>query len=379
MARRLGPTTTRYYHHSGPQRDDDETDDGTFDYEYYETYDDYSKSRAAREPRSRAGPGGRGISDGHSPLHHSANDEDHDDNADADRDHARRQRRRRSGGGLDDPRTTRSRDIHLHSPRLAAAAAGSYFSARNGRGRQDQQGRDDGASSRKPRSIPGGDADVSKAGPTYETPRGRPPLPPGWLPLFSTTHGRWYYVNKDSGKPQWEAPGFEVKTLQKEQRQREREGERERGRERADKPTQRGRDAGQRGLAPRDVSPSDRSARSHSGHSRRSSNLSITGMLLGAAGGIAAGALVAKALKKDGSERSIKRHSSHSDTLATADRRRDRDRDGRRNDKDDFEEDNVPSYHHSHGGSHHHSHGDDHGHGGGHGHGHGDDDDDDDD
>lgn len=189
--------------------------------------------------------------------------------------------------------------------------------------------------------------DMSKAPPAYTTPRGRPPLPPGWVPLFSATHGRWYYVNKDTGKPQWEAPGFEVKKVQEQQRERERQQK------------QTDRDISQRSLAPRDASPSGGSGRSHSRNGRRSSGLSITGMLLGAAGGIAAGTLVAKALKKDGSDRSIKRRGSRSDTSSAGDRRRD----GRRNDRNDFEEDNVPSYHHSHGGSHGHGHGDDHGHG----------------
>ncbi|KAL1897989.1 hypothetical protein Sste5346_003845 [Sporothrix stenoceras] len=340
MSRRLGPTTTRYYHHSGPHREHDE-DDVTFDYDYYETYEDYTKSRAAREPRSQA-VGGSGSSD-----------ED-------------RYVRRRREGPHDDPRATRSRDINLHSPRLAAAAAGSYFSARNGNSRRDDREIRDDLASRKPRSMPG---EVTKAAPpSYTTPRGRPPLPSGWVPMFSATHGRWYYVNKDSGKPQWEAPGFEVKKVQKELRERERELK------------SKERDS-QRSLAPRDSSPS---GRSQSRHSRHGSGLSITGMLLGAAGGIAAGTLVAKSLKKDKSDRSIKRRGSRSDTSSAGDRRRDRDRDGRRNDRDDFEEDNVPSYHHGHGDSHSPGHSGaysgGHGFGGhGHGHGHGGSDDDDDD
>lgn len=350
MPRRLGPATTSYYHRSGPRRDADEEDDVAFDYDYYETYDDYTRSRAARESRSRAGAGSRGIDGGgDGPLHDSSDDDD------------RYARRRRGGGGgssHDDPRATRSRDINLHSPRLAAAAAGSYFGARNGSSRRDER---DDLASQKPRSMP---TDVSKAPPIYATPRGRPPLPPGWLPLFSATHDRWYYVNKASGKPQWEAPGFEVKKVQEQQRERDRQQK------------QKDRDVSQRSLAPRDASPGGGSGRSHSRNSRRSSGLSITGMLLGAAGGIAAGTLVAKALKKDGSDRSIKPRGSRSDTSSAGDRRRDRD--GRRNDRTDFEEDNVPSYRHGHGGSHSPGHGSDHGHGfGGHGHGHGSDDDDD--
>ncbi|CAK7238117.1 hypothetical protein SEUCBS140593_010343 [Sporothrix eucalyptigena] len=351
MSRRIGPTTTRYYHRSGPQRDDDEEDDIAFDYAYYESYDDYRRNRAARDAQN-ARDSRRSVRSGGSddePLHDSSDD-------DRDAGYARRRRRsrgsggRRSGDDSSNPRATRSRDINLHSPR-AAVAAGSYVSSRS-------MSRGDDLTSRKPRSMPS--SAIDSAVPTYITPRGRPPLPAGWTPMFSAVYARWYYVNKNTGKTQWEAPGFEAARIKEQQRELKEK---------------------QRGLAPpRSRSPGvdgdSRRSSTQSHNSRRSSgHLSITGMLLGAAGGIAAGTLVAKALKKEhssaGSDRSIKRRGSRSDTSSVGERRRDRKRD----DRDDFEEENVPGYHHSHShgfGSHSLSHG----HGG---HGHGSDDGDDND
>lgn len=150
----------------------------------------------------------------------------------------------------------------------------------------------------KTRSMP-----ATSAGLKYKTPQGRPPLPKGWAPVYSTAHGRWYYVNKRLGRTQWEAPGFEH------------------SRERGMMSDKGGRQA-----------PVQNRSRRPSSHSH---SLSITGVLLGAASGIAAGTLAAKALEK-------KRLSSRS---ARSDHRQDKET---RDDRSDFEEDNVPGYRHSH-------------------------------
>lgn len=45
-------------------------------------------------------------------------------------------------------------------------------------------------------------------GPVYSPPRDKPPIPQGWIPQFDQQYQRWYYVEEASGRSQWEAPGF---------------------------------------------------------------------------------------------------------------------------------------------------------------------------
>ncbi|PFH62847.1 hypothetical protein XA68_11628 [Ophiocordyceps unilateralis] len=44
--------------------------------------------------------------------------------------------------------------------------------------------------------------------PAYQPPSDKPPLPAGWRPLFDQENQRWYYLEEDSGRTQWEAPGY---------------------------------------------------------------------------------------------------------------------------------------------------------------------------
>lgn len=150
----------------------------------------------------------------------------------------------------------------------------------------------------------------------YSTPRGRPPLPPGWVPQFSTSQNRWFYYNRATRESQWEAPGFEEKTLKSILRNKADGG----GRIRTDG-----------GVGGRDDCGDDGRKRYEGGRSNRDrygrdygynhdysydhsysetkyakprrkphslgSGLGTAGMILGVAGGIAAGTLLARALQ----------------------------------------------------------------------------------
>ena len=313
-------TTTRYFHHSGPERDIDEDDDVAFDYEYFESLQDYNRSHDARRRRSPVGrPPGR-VSFGE-PLHDSS-----DDNS--------------------NPRASRS--SVLHSPRAAVAgtaagaaagaAVGSYTTSR--------------PDARTPRSMPTTAAAAAGAAePQYATPRDRPPLPSGWTPMFSAGSNRWYYVNKATGRTQWEAPAFEGGPgSARDKRHDNAEKRQETSSSRAlAPPPPRSRSPVNSGSADSRRTSSQSQASSQLQNSRRNSGISITGMLLGAAGGIVAGTIAAKALKKDAASESS---ASAAGSDRSGVRRRDKDkgrRSGNSDRKDDFEEDDVPSYHHSHG------------------------------
>ncbi|EEU45249.1 uncharacterized protein NECHADRAFT_93840 [Fusarium vanettenii 77-13-4] len=43
--------------------------------------------------------------------------------------------------------------------------------------------------------------------PQYQPPSDKPPLPEGWTAQFDQQHQRWYYVEVATGRTQWEAPG----------------------------------------------------------------------------------------------------------------------------------------------------------------------------
>ncbi|KAI1660286.1 hypothetical protein F4813DRAFT_401223 [Daldinia decipiens] len=46
------------------------------------------------------------------------------------------------------------------------------------------------------------------AGPTYSPPSDKPPIPAGWTPQFDQQYQRWYYYEQATGRSQWEAPGY---------------------------------------------------------------------------------------------------------------------------------------------------------------------------
>ncbi|KAK4129830.1 hypothetical protein N657DRAFT_661042 [Parathielavia appendiculata] len=45
--------------------------------------------------------------------------------------------------------------------------------------------------------------------PTYTPPSDKPPIPSGWTPRWDDQYQRWYYVEEATGRSQWEAPGFD--------------------------------------------------------------------------------------------------------------------------------------------------------------------------
>ncbi|RKU48518.1 hypothetical protein DL546_006622 [Coniochaeta pulveracea] len=44
--------------------------------------------------------------------------------------------------------------------------------------------------------------------PTYSPPADRPPIPQGWVPEWDHRYQRWYYYDTTTGRSQWEAPGY---------------------------------------------------------------------------------------------------------------------------------------------------------------------------
>ncbi|CAK7265006.1 hypothetical protein SEPCBS57363_001362 [Sporothrix epigloea] len=280
------PTATiRYVHFSGPRPDDDDESDIIFDYNYYGQYIDYSHGRNAR-PRDYIREELPLRSDSFGQRRSRSADNDARD---------KNQRAKRS-----DQKPPRAAVENVAAGAATGAAVGGYMAARHRE--RDKAPRD----APKARSMP-----ASSAGQAYKTPPDRPPLPKGWTPVYSTAHGRWYYVNKRLGRTQWEAPGFE--------HSKEREIMSDKGRRRQ--------------------APVQNRRRRQNSHSP---GPSITGVLLGAASGIAAGTLAAKALGKK----------RLSDRSGRSDRRQDKET---RDDRSDFEEDNVPGYRHSHSESNHNS------------------------
>ncbi|KAL2163181.1 hypothetical protein VTH06DRAFT_5237, partial [Thermothelomyces fergusii] len=45
--------------------------------------------------------------------------------------------------------------------------------------------------------------------PPYNPPADKPPIPSGWKPCWDDHYQRWFYVEEHSGRSQWEAPGYE--------------------------------------------------------------------------------------------------------------------------------------------------------------------------
>ncbi|KAI0127223.1 hypothetical protein BJ170DRAFT_366021 [Xylariales sp. AK1849] len=43
--------------------------------------------------------------------------------------------------------------------------------------------------------------------PAYRPPQDKPPIPGGWVPQYDHQHQRWYYVETATGSSHWEAPG----------------------------------------------------------------------------------------------------------------------------------------------------------------------------
>ena len=45
--------------------------------------------------------------------------------------------------------------------------------------------------------------------PSYQPPTDKPPIPQGWRPYFDQQSQHWYYVEEATGRSQWEAPGYQ--------------------------------------------------------------------------------------------------------------------------------------------------------------------------
>ncbi|KXX76792.1 WW domain-containing protein WWM1 [Madurella mycetomatis] len=48
--------------------------------------------------------------------------------------------------------------------------------------------------------------------PPYTPPADKPPIPAGWTPRWDDHYQRWYYVEDATGRSQWEAPGYNPET-----------------------------------------------------------------------------------------------------------------------------------------------------------------------
>lgn len=48
----------------------------------------------------------------------------------------------------------------------------------------------------------------SEASPSYNPPSDKPRIPSGWSPQWDAHYERWYYVEQATGRAQWEAPGY---------------------------------------------------------------------------------------------------------------------------------------------------------------------------
>lgn len=46
--------------------------------------------------------------------------------------------------------------------------------------------------------------------PDYRPPQDKPPIPSGWTPRWDSQHQQWYYVEDATGRSQWEAPGYDA-------------------------------------------------------------------------------------------------------------------------------------------------------------------------
>ncbi|EPE09341.1 hypothetical protein F503_07117 [Ophiostoma piceae UAMH 11346] len=300
MSRQDGPSSR---HPGGSLRSDDTT------YEYYKTYNDYARSRRSpspsKEPKSTSGAKDAKMTRSQSRAsrisHHddllrprAFNDESHSlcDSSDDSSNYGEITPRSSSRGR---PSSTTSRGgpsiRSIKSPRAALNRFNTNIR-------------------RSP--IP----ESPELSRDYKTPKGRPPLPPGWSPQFSAPHGRWFYYNKATGNSQWEAPGFEDKTLRGILSNKADSG----GRLQVDDDDEgtknsrgqgggRGRDSGGGGgggdhrgrLGGGKGSGSSRYAQPH----RENSSLGTACLLLSIAGGIAAGTLLARGLQSKPSRMSM--------------------------------------------------------------------------
>jgi hypothetical protein len=116
------------------------------------------------------------------------------------------------------------------------------------------------------------------AAPVYSPPQDKPPIPSGWVPEWDQQYQRWYYHDTATGRSQWEAPGY------------------------VQKHDDRGVDSG---LAYANYSGGGGHYSGHGGgeygypeEKREKKSSGYGGMMLGAAGGLVAGAVIADALGK---------------------------------------------------------------------------------
>lgn len=119
----------------------------------------------------------------------------------------------------------------------------------------------------------------------YFPPQDKPPIPSGWVPEWDQQYQRWYYHDTTTGRSKWEAPGY------------------------VQKHDERGVDSA---LAYGNYSGGDSHYSGDGGHysghgggeygykeeKREKKSSGYGGMMLGAAGGLVAGAVIADALGK---------------------------------------------------------------------------------
>ncbi|KAJ9151652.1 hypothetical protein NKR19_g4785 [Coniochaeta hoffmannii] len=106
--------------------------------------------------------------------------------------------------------------------------------------------------------------------PVYSPPSDKPPIPAGWVPQWDEHYQRWFYHDTTTGRSQWEAPGYILP-----------------------RPLMPGEEGDYRdgaGGYHAYAGGTEHSDKQKSGHG---------GILLGAAGGLAAGALLSNALHDD--------------------------------------------------------------------------------
>ncbi len=121
---------------------------------------------------------------------------------------------------------------------------------------------------------------------TYAPPPDKPAIPAGWTPQFDHNSQRWYYFNTATGRSQWEAPVYYPPPTPPAQLPPQLPAQPP-----AQSPAPPAAGGGIPGPAPAvtDERGAGAEGKKKSGHG---------GMLLGAAGGLAAGALLAHALHK---------------------------------------------------------------------------------
>ena len=113
----------------------------------------------------------------------------------------------------------------------------------------------------------------SDSPPSYNPPSDKPRIPDGWAPQWDAHYARWYYVEQATGRAQWEAPGYSASQ----------------GHEH----DARGYPAEHGGgyAGGHDSYGGGHGGYGEQGYSEKKSSSSSSGMLLGVAGGLAAGAV----------------------------------------------------------------------------------------